>query len=68
MTSKAAPGQSAPTGRVSPTAPESASPSTNVWRLLEANPEFREGMERARTDFESGRVAPFQHKVPRPKR
>lgn len=31
----------------------------DAW--IEASPEFREGMERARADFENGRVAPFRH-------
>ena len=55
-------------GRVSPTAPDTHSPSTAVWRLLEQNAEFRDGMERARQDFEAGRVAPFRHRAPRPQR
>lgn len=56
----------AESARVSPMAPDTKSASTNVWRLLETMPDFNEGMDRARSDFESGRVAPFKHRVPRP--
>ena len=54
------------TTRVSQYAPASRSESTNVWRLLEASPGFNEGMERARADFEAGRVEPVHHIVKRP--
>lgn len=55
-------------GRVSPTAPETSSASTMIWRLLETNEEFVRGMERAREDVAAGRIAPFVHRVPRPKK
>jgi|PersoiStandDraft_1058852.scaffolds.fasta_scaffold23947_3 hypothetical protein len=54
-----APKAAAASGRVSQNAPASSSESTNVWRLLEASPGFSEGMERARADFENGRVEPI---------
>jgi hypothetical protein len=46
-------------GRVSPTATEGQSRSTNVWRLLEGNPEFREGMAQAQGEHERGEFKPF---------
>ena len=50
-------------GRVSPTAPDSRSASTNVWRLAEADPRFREGMARAAEDFENGRTVPLSEVI-----
>lgn len=54
-------------GRVSPMAPASKSESTNVWRLLESKPDFRDGMERARDDFAQGRTARARDVLKRPR-
>ena len=55
----------AASARVSQNAPASSSESTNVWLLLEASPGFQDSMERARADFEAGRVEPVDHVVKR---
>jgi hypothetical protein len=54
-------------GRVSPTAPPSKSTSTNVWRLLESNTAFRDGMGQAADDFDKGRVGPTREFLKRPR-
>jgi hypothetical protein len=48
-------------GRVSQTATADQSPSTAVWRLLENDPKFVEGMDRARADFDAGRTTPTDY-------
>jgi hypothetical protein len=51
--------------RVSPTAPDTHSASTNVWRLIETQPDFAEGMEQARREHDAGAFKPFRRKNPR---
>lgn len=53
--------------RVSPTAPDDHSRSTNVWRLLESKRDFLEGMAQARSEHERGEFKPFNRKNPRPR-
>lgn len=40
----------------------------SVWRFLDRNPAFRDGMKRAQAEYDRGELAPFQHRVPRPSR
>lgn len=47
-------------GRVSPTAPASKSLSHSVWKYLEAQPGFNEGMAEARRELASGQGTPFK--------
>jgi hypothetical protein len=53
---------------VSPTAPDTKSRSSNVWRLLESKSDFVEGMEQAHQEHERGEFRPFVRKTPRAKR
>jgi hypothetical protein len=61
-------GVRAASGRVSPTAADTKSRSTNVWRLLESKSDFVEGMEQARQEHDRGEFRPFVRKTPRAKR
>ena len=56
--------EEASTGRVSPTATAEQSGSTNVWRMLEADTKFVEGMKRAGTERAKGEFKPFKGKRP----
>lgn len=58
MTHKRPSAERAGSGRVSPTATSEQSPSTAVWRLLENDPRFVDGMDRAGAEFDSGQVVP----------
>lgn len=45
-----------------------ATADAEAWAVLERDPAFRAGMERARSEHEAGRFAPFRHRTPRPER
>lgn len=46
-------------GRISPTAPESKSASSMVWRGLESLPGFSEELRQAEADLKAGRGVRF---------
>lgn len=50
--------------RVSPTAPNTKSASTNIWRLLESDQSFVDGMEEARRERAQGLFGRFRGKRP----
>jgi len=50
----------ATSGRVSPTAPESKSASSNVWRALERVPGFNERLNRGRKELDAGKRVEFE--------
>ncbi len=50
----------APSGRVSPTAPESKSASSNVWRALERIPGFNQRLTRGRKELDAGKRVEFE--------
>jgi hypothetical protein len=51
-------------GRVSPTATADQSGSTNVWRMLEADKSFADGMKKAGDERAKGEFKPFTGKRP----
>ena len=52
--------------RVSQNAPESKSASANVWRMLEADDRFVQGMNEAVEQNLAGKFGPFRHARKRP--